>query len=61
MPAELGSPEKIATPASKHAHLMTQIERRLFDEGYDQVLIVPAVPEHAGLVDVPDENGPPAE
>ena len=46
--------------ASKHAHLMTQIERRLFDEGYDQVLLVPAVPEHAGLVDLPDENRPPA-
>lgn len=47
--------------ASQHAHLMTEIERKLLDEGYDQVLIVPAVPEHAGLVDVPDENGPPAE
>ena len=46
--------------ASKHAHLMTQIERRLFDEGYDQVLLVPAVSEYAGLIDFPDENSPPA-
>ena len=46
--------------ASQHAHLMTEIERALFDEGYDQVLLVPTVPEHAGLMDVLDENGSPA-
>jgi hypothetical protein len=40
--------------ASQHAHLMTEIERTLFKEGYDQVLLVPAIPEHAGLTDVPD-------
>ena len=40
--------------ASQHAHLMTRIEQKLLDEGYDQVLLVPAVPEHAGLIDVPD-------
>jgi hypothetical protein len=39
--------------ASQHAHLMTRIEQTLLDEGYDQVLLVPAVPEHAGLIDVP--------
>jgi hypothetical protein len=33
---------------------MTEIERTLFKEGYDQVLLVPAVPEHAGLTDVPE-------
>ena len=42
--------------ASQHAHLMTEIERTLLDEGYDQVLLIPAVPEHAGLIDVPDDN-----
>jgi len=40
--------------ASQHAHLMTEIERTLLKEGYDQVLLVPSVPEHAGLIDVPD-------
>ena len=40
--------------ASQHAHLMTEIERKLLKEGYDQVLLVPSVPEHAGLIDVPD-------
>jgi hypothetical protein len=39
--------------ASQHAHLMTEIERTLQKEGYEQVLLVPAVPEHAGLTDVP--------
>lgn len=43
--------------ASQHAHLMTQIERKLRSEGYEQVLLVPAVPEHAGLIDVPKEKG----
>ena len=38
--------------ASQHAHLMTEIERTLQKEGYDQVLLVPAVPEHSGLTDV---------
>jgi len=39
--------------ASQHAHFMTEIERTLLKEGHDQVLLVPAVPEHAGLTDVP--------
>jgi hypothetical protein len=39
--------------ASEHAHFMTEIERTLEKEGFDQVLLVPAVPEHAGLTDVP--------
>lgn len=39
--------------ASAYAHLMTKIERTLQQDGYDQVLLVPAVPEHAGLLDVP--------
>ncbi len=43
--------------ASQHAHLMTQIERTLQKEGFDQVLLVPAVPEHAGLTDVPPPAG----
>lgn len=34
--------------ASQHARSMTTIERQLLAEGYDQVLIVPAVPEHVG-------------
>ncbi len=38
--------------ASEHAHFMTEIERALLKEGHDQVMIVPAVPEHAGLTDV---------
>lgn len=38
--------------ASQHAHFMTEIERTLQKEGHDQVLLVPAVPEHAGLTDV---------
>jgi len=38
--------------ASQHAHLMTEIERTLQTEGYDQVLLVPAVPEHSGLADL---------
>ena len=43
--------------ASQHAHLMTEVERTLQKEGYDQVLLVPAVPEHAGLTDVPPPAG----
>ena len=39
--------------ASEYAHFMTQIERELQKNGFDQILIVPAVPEHTGLVDVP--------
>lgn len=39
--------------ASQHARFMTEIERTLLKEGFDQVLLVPAVPEHAGLQDVP--------
>lgn len=39
--------------ASQHAHFMTEVERTLQNEGYDQVLLVPAVPEHAGLTEVP--------
>jgi hypothetical protein len=39
--------------ASEHAHFMTEIERTLQKEGHDQVLLVPAVPEHASLTDVP--------
>jgi hypothetical protein len=42
--------------ASQHAHRMTQIERTLRGEGYNQVLLVPAVPEHAGLINMSD-NG----
>ena len=44
--------------ASQHARRMTQIERTLRGEGFDQVLLVPAVPEYAGLIEVPEEaNG----
>ena len=39
--------------ASQHAHRMTEVERTLRREGHEQVLLVPAVPEHAGLADVP--------
>ncbi|MGC4006395.1 MAG: hypothetical protein QM811_26035 [Pirellulales bacterium] len=46
-------PTGIGERASQHAHFMTKIERTLQKEGFDQVLIVPAVPEHAGLIDVP--------
>ena len=46
-------PTKPGERASKHAHFMTRAERTLRDEGYDQVLLVPAVPEHSGLTDVP--------
>lgn len=37
--------------ASQHAHYMTEIERALQKEGFDQVLLVPALPEHAGMMD----------
>ncbi|HZL34176.1 MAG TPA: hypothetical protein VFC78_02630 [Tepidisphaeraceae bacterium] len=46
-------PTKPGERASKHAHFMTRVERTLRDEGYDQVLLVPAVPEHSGLTDAP--------
>lgn len=39
--------------ASQHAHFMTETERALQKEGFDQVLLVPAVPEHEGLTAVP--------
>lgn len=46
-------PTRPGERASQHAHFMTKVERTLHDQGYDQVLIVPAVPEHSGLIDVP--------
>lgn len=51
------TPTRTGERASQHAHRMTQIERTLRGEGYDQVLLVPAVPEHAGLIDVPKDEG----
>ena len=39
--------------ASQHAHFMTEIERTLQNEGYNEVMLIPAVPEHVGLIDVP--------
>ena len=39
--------------ASDHARFMTRVERQLRQDGYDQVLLVPSIPEHAGLLDVP--------
>ncbi len=47
------TPAQKGERASQHAHLMTRIERKLRSEGYEQVLLVPTVPEHAGLIDVP--------
>ena len=47
------TPERAGERASEHARLMTQIERTLRAEGDDQVLLVPSVPEHDGLDDVP--------
>ena len=47
------SPTRQGERASQYAHLMTEVERTLRREGYDQVLLVPTVPEHAGLLDVP--------
>jgi len=43
--------------ASQHAHFMTEIERVLQKDGHDQVLLVPAVPEHAGFIDAPPPAG----
>lgn len=51
------TPTKKGERASEHAHRMTEIERTLRKEGYEQVLLVPAVPEHAGLIDVPKGKG----
>jgi hypothetical protein len=48
------TPTRAGERASTHAHLMTEIERKLQADGYEQVLIVPAVPEHAGIADAPD-------
>lgn len=45
-------PTRQGQRASQHAHFMTEIERTLQREGFDQVLLVPTVPEHAGLTDV---------
>ncbi|MGF1633633.1 MAG: hypothetical protein ACFCVE_07260 [Phycisphaerae bacterium] len=50
------TPTRQGERASQHAHQMTRIERTLRGEGYDQVLLVPAVPEHAGLIDIPEKN-----
>lgn len=50
-------PTRTGERASQHAYLMTEVERTLQKEGYDQVLLVPAVPEHAGLADVPPHSG----
>lgn len=44
------TPKKVGERASQHAHAMTAIERTLRAEGYEQVLLVPAVPEYAGPV-----------
>ena len=47
------APTHAGERASQHAHRMTEIERTLRREGYEQVLLVPSLPEHAGLVNVP--------
>lgn len=49
----VAEPTRAGQRASEYARLMTEIERRLLAEGYDQVLMVPALPEHQGLIDVP--------
>ena len=55
------APAKPGDRASDHARLMTQIERTLLKEGHDQVLLVPSLPEHDGLIDVPEpEEAAPA-
>lgn len=47
--------------ASDHARFMTEVERKLRSQGYDQVLRVPSVPEYAGLMDLSgDEDDAPA-
>lgn len=46
-------PTRPGERASQHAHFMTETERALQAEGYDQVMLVPAVPEHSGLTAVP--------
>ena len=51
------SPTHPGERASQHAHRMTTIERTLRGEGYNQVLLVPAVPEHDDLIDVPAAAG----
>lgn len=46
------TPSRPGERASHYAHAMTKIERALRAEGYAQVLLVPSVPEYAGLMDV---------
>ena len=50
------APTRGGDRASTHAHLMTQIERELDRAGFADVLLVPGVPEHAGLIGA--ANGP---
>jgi hypothetical protein len=51
------TPTKGGERASQHAHAMTHVERTLREEGYDRVLLVPAVPEHAALMGVAKQGG----
>ena len=49
------TPARPGERASQYAHAMTKIERALRAEGHAQVLLVPAVPEHSGLIDVAEK------
>lgn len=51
------APTRKGERASQHAHRMTEIERALRADGYNQVLLIPAVPEHDGLTGVPKVAG----
>ena len=53
----VAEPSRPGDLASDRARLMTRIERQLRQDGYDQVLLVPSIPEHTGLIDAL----PPAE
>ena len=53
----VAEPARAGGHATEHARFMTEVERKLRADGFDQVLLVPAVPDYDGLVEVsrPDE------
>ena len=50
----VAEPTRAGEDASDHARFMTEVERALRKDGFDQVLLVPALPDYDGLVDAPD-------
>ena len=56
----VAEPARAGGDAVDYAKFMTEVERTLRKQGFDQVLLVPTVPDYDGLVAVPEPDAEPA-